>query len=185
MRADARANRQRILAAAADLFAAHGLAASLDDIARHAGVGPGTVHRHFPSKDGLIAAVALERLEALVVAAQHRARAEDPVPALHDQLSEMVVAGDGSAPLKQALAGTASDVSWSQTDLSRRLRDSLGVLLVRAQRAQGVRGDLDADDLMSLLTGCYAAIQRARVPADSIVGRRLTSVLLAGIAPRD
>ncbi|MGO9977468.1 MAG: TetR/AcrR family transcriptional regulator [Solirubrobacteraceae bacterium] len=181
MRADARANRQRILSAATELFATEGLAVSLDEIARYAGVGPGTLHRHFPTKDGLIAAVALGRLEELVAAAQHRAGGTHPGAALRDQLSEMIVAGDGNAPLKQALAGAAEDVAWSQTDVSRRLRDALGVLLTEAQRARGARSDLDAEDLMSLLAGCYSAIQRAGVPADSTVGRRLTSVLLTGI----
>jgi AcrR family transcriptional regulator len=180
-RADARANRQRILANAAELFAAQGLAVSLDEIARRAELGPGTLHRHFPTKDGLIAAVALERLEELVAAADHRAGGKDPVGALREQLSEMIVAGDGNAPLKQALAGTPADVAWSQTDVSRRLRDALGVLLASAQHAGGARTDLDAEDLMSLLAGSYSAVQRAGVPADSDVGRRLTSVLLAGL----
>jgi hypothetical protein len=93
----------------------------------------------------------------------------------------MIVAGDGNAPLKRALAGTADDVAWSQTDVSYRLRDALGVLLTRAQRAGGVRSDLEAEDLMSLLAGCYTAIQRADVPADSRVGLRLTNVLLTGL----
>ena len=181
MRADARVNRQRILTAAGELFATQGIAVSLDEIAKRAGVGPGTLHRHFPTKDGLIAAVALERLEELVAAAQRRAGGGDPAAALRDQLSEMIFAGDGNAPLKQALAGTADDVAWSQTDVSRQLRDALGVLLADAQRAGGIRSDLDAEDLMSLLAGCYSAIQRAAVPAHSTVGRRLTSVLLTGI----
>jgi AcrR family transcriptional regulator len=181
MRADARANRQRILTSAAELFAAHGLAVSLDEIARRAELGAGTLHRHFPTKDGLIAAVALNGLEELVAAAHHRAGDEDPVAALRDQLSEMIVAGDGNAPLKQALAGTPDDVTWSQTDVSRHLHDALGVLLASAQHAGGARSDLDAQDLMSLLAGCYCAVQRAGVPADSKIGRRLTSVLLAGL----
>lgn len=182
LRADARVNRQRILTAATALFATRGLAVSLDEIARSAGVGPGTLHRHFPSKDGLIAAVALERLETLVTAAEERATAEDPVSALHEQFRQLIVAGDASAPLKQALVGTSSDVAWSETSVSGRLRDSLGVLLARAQEVHGVRSDLDADNLMALLAGCYAAIQRAGVPADSPIGQRLTAVLLAGIA---
>lgn len=182
-RADARANRRRILEAAKTLFAADGLSVSLDEIARHAGVGPGTVHRHFASKDSLIAAVALGNLEALVASAQGRAEAKDPVAALRAQLLEMVAAGDVSAPLKRALTGTPSDVVWSQTDVARQLRRALEALLVRAQHAGGVRGDLDAEDLTALLAGCYAAIQRADVPAESPVGRRLTEVLLNGLSP--
>lgn len=185
MRADARVNRQRIQVAASALFAEVGLDVPLDDIARRAGVGPGTLHRHFPTKAGLIAAVALDRLEALVAAAERRADAADPVVALRDQLSEMIFAGDGSAPLKRALAGTADDVAWSETDASRRLRDALGILLLRAQRTHEIRSDLDAEDMMSLLAGAYSAVERAGVPADSATGRRLTSVLLAGLAQRD
>jgi AcrR family transcriptional regulator len=185
MRADARVNRQRILAAATQLLTDQGLGVSLDAIARSAGVGPGTLHRHYPTKDRLIAAVALERLEGLVAAAQHRVGAADPVAALREQLSEMIVAGDGSAPLKRSLAGSTEDIAWSQTTVSHRLRDTLGVLLTDAQAAGGIRSDLDADDLMAVLTGCYSAIQRAGVPADSEVGRRLTSVLLAGLTPTE
>ena len=180
-RADARANQQRILASADRLFAAEGLAVPLDEIARDANVGPGTLHRHFPTKGGLIAAVALEHLETLVASARRRDCGQDPVAALRDQLIEMITAGDGHAPLKQALAGRPADIAWSETDVSRRLRDALGVLLSNAQRVHGVRADLRADDLIALLAGAYAAIQRAGVPAASADGRRLTSITLTGI----
>lgn len=72
-------------------------------------------------------------------------------------------------------------MAWSETDVSRRLRDALGVLLLRAQRSGEVRSDLQADDLMALLVGAYATIQRAGVPADSSDGQRLISVTLTGI----
>jgi AcrR family transcriptional regulator len=181
LRADARANRQRILTSATRLFAAEGLTVPLDQIARDAHLGPGTLHRHFPTKDGLIAAVALDRLETLVAAAGRRAADEEPVAALRDQLTEMITAGDTHAPLKRALAGTPEDVAWSATDVSQRLRDALGVLLLRAQRSDEVRPDLRADDLMALLAGAYATIQHAGVPAGSPDGRRLISITLTGI----
>ena len=181
LRADARANRQRILTSATRLFAAEGLTVPLDQIAQDAHLGPGTLHRHFPTKDGLIAAVALDRLETLVASAGRRAADENPVAALRDQLTEMITAGDTHAPLKRALAKTPHDVAWSETDVSRRLRDALGVLLLRAQRSHQVRPDLQADDLMALLAGAYAAIQRAGVPADSPGGQRLISITLTGI----
>ena len=185
MRADARANRERILAVADALFAREGLEVSLDEIARHANLGPGTLHRHFPTKDGLIAAVALEHLETIVAAARRRADDQDPVAAVRAQLTEMITAGARPAPLKQARAGRPAHVAWPQTDVSRRLRDALGELLARAQRVGAVRSDLDADDLVALLAGAYAAIQRAGIPADSSGGQRLTSIILTGIGLLD
>ena len=63
LRADARRNRERVLRTAQQMFAAEGLGVSLDEIARRAGVGPGTVHRHFPAKEELYLAVAIDQLE--------------------------------------------------------------------------------------------------------------------------
>ena len=181
MRADARANRQRILVAADALFVGQGLTVPLDEIARHAGLGPGTLHRNFPTKDSLIAAVALQHLEALVISAESRVGEADPAAALQDQMMQMITAGDRHAPLKRALAGGPADVAWSQTGVSRRLRNALGELLARAQRTNRARADLSPDDLIALIAGADAAIQRAGVPADSPHGRRLTSITLIGI----
>ena len=71
LRSDARRNRDRVLRSAQQLFATDGLGVSLDDIARHAGVGPGTVHRHFPAKEALYLAVAIDQLWHLVAEAQN------------------------------------------------------------------------------------------------------------------
>jgi AcrR family transcriptional regulator len=185
MRADARANRHRILVAADALFASQGLAVPLDEIARHAGLGPGTLHRHFPTKNGLVAAVALEHLEVLVAAAERRVGEDDPVAALRDQLTQMMTAGDHHAPLKQALAGSPADVAWSQTDVARRLRAALGDLLLRAQNLGAVSPDLSADHLIALIAGAYAAIQRAGIPAESPDGQRLTNITLTGLGLLD
>src|ERR1700733_1381243 len=87
LRADARRNRDRVLAAARELFANDGLSVSLDEIARRAGVGPGTVHRHFPAKEDLIAAVAIGRLEQIVEQARNLANADDPGAAFRSHLS--------------------------------------------------------------------------------------------------
>ena len=139
------------------------------------------MHRHFPTKHSLVAAVALEHLEVLVAAAERRAHEDDPVTALRDQLRQMMTAGDHHASLKQALAGGPADVAWSQTDVARRLRVALGRLLLRAQQVGAVTPDLDAGDLIALVAGAYAAVQRANVPADSPAGRRLTDITLSGL----
>src|ERR1700744_2247985 len=77
-RAAPRRTRDRVLTAARELFASDGLSVSLDEIARRAGVGPGTVHRHFPAKENLIAAVAIARLEEIVARARKLATAGEP-----------------------------------------------------------------------------------------------------------
>src|SRR5438477_608789 len=92
LRADARRNRERVLRAAQQAFATEGLGVSLDEIARRAGVGPGTVHRHFPAKEALYLAVATDMLQQLVAEAQALAAAGDPA-ALFTLLSQMMAAG--------------------------------------------------------------------------------------------
>src|ERR1700733_7582837 len=92
LRADARRNRDRVLAAARELFAADGLGVSLDEIARRAGVGPGTVHRHFPAKEALYLAVAIDQLEQLVAEAEVLGASGDPA-ALFTLLSRMMATG--------------------------------------------------------------------------------------------
>jgi AcrR family transcriptional regulator len=78
LRRDAERNRQRILAAAGELFAERGLSVTLDDIARHAGVGVGTVYRRFPDKNELIDALFEDRLKALCAAAEAALASDDP-----------------------------------------------------------------------------------------------------------
>jgi AcrR family transcriptional regulator len=183
LRADARRNRDRVLAAARELFASDGLSVSLDEIARNAGVGPGTVHRHFPTKEALIAAVAIGRLEQVVAQARSLANADDPGEALHSQLSRMLAYGDDSAPLKGALAGTGLDIRTAAPEIAADLRDAVGLLLTRAQDAGAIRADLTIDDLLALLAGAYHAMQYAGVKTKSRQAQRLTAVLLDGLAP--
>ena len=94
LRADAARNRALLLAAAADEFAEHGLEASVADIARRAGVGKGTVFRHFPTKDDLIAAIVLDRIEDLRASGERLLTADDPGDAL---LEFLIAAGHTAA----------------------------------------------------------------------------------------
>jgi AcrR family transcriptional regulator len=181
LRADARRNRDRVLAAARELFASDGLSVSLDEIARRAGVGPGTVHRHFPAKEDLIAAVAIGRLEQIVEQARDLATADDPGAAFRSQLSRMLAYADEIGPLKSALAGTDLDIRTAAPEVAAALRDAVGLLLVRAQDVGAIRADLDVDDLMALLAGSFHAIQYAGVNAKSRQAQRLTAVLFDGL----
>src|SRR5262245_1624337 len=81
-RADARRNRERLITAAREAFTEHGVEASLDDSARRTGVGPGTLYRHFPTREALLAAVYRDDVEALAARAEQMARQYPPVEAL-------------------------------------------------------------------------------------------------------
>jgi AcrR family transcriptional regulator len=181
LRADARRNRDRVLAAARELFASDGLSVSLDEIARRAGVGPWTVHRHFPAKENLIAAVAIARLEHIVEQARNLATADDPGAALRSQLSRILAYADANAPLTSALTGTELDIRTAAPEVRTALRDAVGVLLVRAQHAGAIRDDLNIDDLMALIAGWVHATQYAGVNAKSRRAQRLTAVLFDGL----
>jgi AcrR family transcriptional regulator len=177
LRADAQRNRDRLLAVAADAFAADGLAVPLDDIARRAGVGPGTLYRHFPTKEALFEAVVADRLERLAREARDLTGAADPGAAFFgfvDRLAGAAAAkrdladalDEAGVALGPALAGTAAD-----------LRAGIAALLDRAQRAGAVRADLHPEDLMALLSGLTLAM-RPRAGADP--GRAL-AVLRDGL----
>lgn len=184
LRADARRNRERVLEAAQELFAGpEGLSVPLDEIAEHAGVGAGTVHRHFPTKDALIAAVAVSRIERVVALATSLATAEDPGAALRQQLSAMLAEGDQSTPLKSALAGTDFDIRTAAPDAAAELRGAVNVLLRRAQKAGTIRPGIDIDDLMAALAGTFHAIQYTGEPASSKRAKRLTTMFFDSLQP--
>ncbi|CUU57384.1 DNA-binding transcriptional regulator, AcrR family [Parafrankia irregularis] len=185
LRADARRNRARVLRAARDLFAADGLSVPLDEIARHAGVGAGTVHRHFPTKEALFAAVVVDQVEQLVADATTYATNADSREALLAMLARMLAEGIESRPLKAALAGTDFDIRTAAPDVAARLRETLHALLQRAQRDRAVRGDIDVDDLFALLAGAFATLRHADAEGAPDRFARLNAVLFDGLrAPR-
>ncbi len=129
MRADARRNRERVLRT---VFAAGGLGVSLDEIARRAGVGPGTVHRHFPAKEALYLAVAIDQLERLAAEAKVLASTGDPASAFFTQLSAMVASGAENVAVKSALAAAEFDLRTAAPDVAADLTRQVAGLLDRA-----------------------------------------------------
>src|SRR3954451_11483124 len=107
LRRDAERNRQRILAAAADAFAEGGLAVTMDEIARCAGVGVGTVYRRFPDKELLIEALFEQRLEELVALAEDALAHDDPWDGLVAFLERLLAVQAGDRGLKEVALGTA------------------------------------------------------------------------------
>jgi AcrR family transcriptional regulator len=179
LRADARRNRDRLLEVARDAFAGEGLSTPLDEIARRAGVGPGTLYRHFPTKESLFEAVVHERLQRLADEARALRDDSDPGRALigflDRMLSEMALKRD----LVDALDGAGFDLSTSLASTAAELRAEIDVLLGRAQRAETIRSDITVADLMALISGVMFALQsRSHDQADP---RRVLSVLRDGL----
>jgi AcrR family transcriptional regulator len=163
LRADARRNRDRVLAAAREAFVADGPTVSLDEIARRAGVGAGTVHRHFPTKEELFEAVIVDRLVGLTEIARELGRAVEPGEAFFRFFHQLVEEARHNLALSAALTEAGADAA--ARDIARQagsgLQDALATLLVRAQKAGAVRRDINAGDLHSIVVGVIA-MQRGR-----------------------
>jgi AcrR family transcriptional regulator len=170
-------NRLRVLSAAQEEFAAEGQSASLDNIARRAGVGAGTVHRHFPAKDELFAAVITDRLARLTRVAHELADADQPGPTFVEFLLRVSSEASQNLALSASLGSAEAVAAVEQSRDA--LRGALGVLLARAQEAGDIRGDLSADELQAVVIG-VVAIER-HLPLSSR-GRGL-ALVLDGLRP--
>jgi AcrR family transcriptional regulator len=163
MRADARRNRERVLKAAEDVFAEQGIAVPLDEIARRAGVGAGTVYRHFPTKEALFEAVIADRVEYLMADADRLLTHDDPDTAFFRFFRQKIE----QASLNKALSD-ALEVSRGFRYGTQQTHDSfwqlVDNLLNRAQRAGAVRPDLDSDDVRALIVGCLRAVDQLTDP---------------------
>jgi AcrR family transcriptional regulator len=180
LRADARRNRERVLRTAQQMFAADGLDVPLDEIARRAGVGPGTVHRHFPAKEDLFLAVAIDQLEQL--AAQATALAVgDPATALFTQLSAMMASGAENVAVKSALAAAEFDLRTAAPDVAADLTRQVKLLLDRAQAAHAVRGDVTVEEVMALVAGAFAAIRHAGAETSRQRSAHIAQLILDGL----
>jgi AcrR family transcriptional regulator len=180
LRADARRNREAIIAAAKRLFADQGLDAQMPDVAKAAKVGVGTVYRHFPTKEDLIAALAGDRFERLAEKAREGIEAEDPWEGLCDfiRFSAEIQAEDrglcevmGSRP--EVMAASAYAVGLD------RLCD---MLVKRAQRSGDLRKDLDWEDIPMIACSLGRITAAEAGPA---VGRwpRLVEIVIDGLRP--
>jgi AcrR family transcriptional regulator len=172
LRADARRNRDKILAAARDAFAASGYGVPLDEIAALAGVGPGTVYRHFPTKEALFEAVVTARVENLISDAQTRADAADAGPAFFGFLRRLAAEAVAKRDLPDAIAIAGS--------LPQDLFAALDVLLRHAQAAGAVRADISTAELIVLLKSLIRSIQDA---SGSVMSDRILAVVADGLRP--
>ena len=159
LRADARRNRQQLLKAATAAFAAEGLSVPLDEIARRAAVGPGTLYRHFPTKEALFEAVLHERLQRLADEARALRGAADPATALLGFIGRLVEEAAPKRDLVDALADGGADFSAALAATAAQLRSEIGDLLARAQSTGAIRDDVTTADLMALIRGILLALR--------------------------
>ena len=184
MRADAQRNRLRVLEVAQAVFAAEGLAVPIDEIARRAGLGVGTLYRHFPTKEALLEAILLARMEQVTEAARALAEGEDAGKAFFGLLALL---GEENIPKKdliEALARAGFDLKRAG-EVKKEMIRTIGRLLERAQRAGAVRGDVAVEEVLSLAAGAFAAIDRYK--GDASARARLLAIMCDGLrvpAPR-
>ena len=180
MRADARRNYERLLKVAAEAFAEHGEGASLDDIAKRAGVGSGTLYRHFPTRQALLEAAYVDRIEAIAARAEEIAGQLPPGEALVEWLNEL---GAGMIQVRglRALLGSAvtDGSSAGDTVCAGALRLAAERLVGAAQREGTLRGDVEAMDVLRLGHGVAVAAELADAEGAAI--RRYTALLVEGL----
>jgi AcrR family transcriptional regulator len=179
-RADAQRNRERILEAAKKEFTRSGANASLEEIAKKAGVGPGTLYRHFPTREDLLVAVYRAEMEKLAAAEQTLAAGKSPVEALRAWLLLFVDAVETKqiiAPVLNTLVGDPKKVfeaSYAQ------IHAALRALVKRAIKNGDVRKDLDPIDLLRAIVG----VANVATSSDwQQSARRLVDILIAGARP--
>ena len=176
-RADAQRNRERILEVAKEAFARHGANTSLDDIAKQVGVGPGTLYRHFPTREELLQAVYRAELEKLAEAEQKLSQTMAPTDALRAWLLlfvDAIAAKQLIAPALNTLLGDPKKVF--ETSYAK-MHQAIRALVKRGVDSGDIRSDLDPVDLLRALIGVSNV---ASAPAWQPSAKRLVDILIAG-----
>jgi AcrR family transcriptional regulator len=181
LRADARRNRMRVLEAAEAVFTDKGTAASTEEIARQAGVGIGTVFRHFPTKEALLEAVFVAQIARFGEEAEALAATRGPQTALFAVLSRSAELSATKRAVADALSAAGIDVNPLTSLAGETLVRTLEGLLTSAQRAGAVRDDVRVSDLIALLVGISRAVEHTGGDPDA--QQRLLAVLLDGLRP--
>jgi len=183
MRADAQRNYQRLLSAAMAAFTEHGADdTSLEEIARRAGVGIGTLYRHFPSRQALLEAVYRDQVDGLRARAAELLESDDPGAALAAWLRSLAAFSSTKRSLTSALLATLGKESELLSACSLLICGSADELLERAKKAGVVREDADGRDVIRLVHAVNIATQH--LPADPGQADRLLGLILDGLRPQ-
>jgi AcrR family transcriptional regulator len=180
LRADAARNRQSLLAAAAEEFAERGPDASVADIARRAGVGKGTVFRHFATKDDLLAAIVIARIDTLTAAGRRLLDAADPAAAL---LEFLTVAARQRQQLDLSFLFEAGELNAEASAAHTQLLQTIGQLVDRAREHGAIRADVTATDVFLLMCAPnYVASYAPHASPD--LWQRYLAIIFDGLRPQ-
>ncbi|MGP3927509.1 MULTISPECIES: TetR/AcrR family transcriptional regulator [unclassified Streptomyces] len=179
MRSDARRNYERLLTEARTAFTEHGTDASLEDIAKRAGVGIGTLYRHFPNRYALMGAVFQGEVDALLARSRELLEAEQPCGALVDWLRAVIGHASTYRGLARALLSASHDECSALAQCSVPMREAGSALLSRAQQAGDVRRDVGIGDVMQLTNAIALAVEQN--PDDPELADRLLMLTLTGL----
>jgi AcrR family transcriptional regulator len=159
LRSDARRNRERILSGARAVFAQCGSEAQMDDVARRAGVGVGTVYRHYPTKEALLVELVREKFRLFAAEAREALERDDePFEVLADLMRSNAEALERDAGTQQVLAGAGEQIWIHAAAEQAELLELTSQLIERAQRAGSIRADATANDIGMLMCGVSATM---------------------------
>jgi AcrR family transcriptional regulator len=179
-RADARRNRERLVAAARSVFAAQGSDASMEAVAREAGVGVGTLYRHFPRRLDLVEAVYRSEVDQLTVAAERAVAEEGPWDALVTWLHSFVRYADGKRTLLHELREAFEKHPELRSQSRERIDQAVDLVLRRAQEAGVARSDITGADLVQLLGPMCTNSAMTEDQAERLLG-----MVVDGLRPPD
>jgi AcrR family transcriptional regulator len=181
LRADARRNRERVLEAAELVLSTEGVSVPIDEVARRAGVGVGTVYRQFPTKEALLEAILLRRLERLLEELHARASGADPGEAFFGFLEHLVGEAARKRDLADALARAGVEIDVVGSPPAQELQSAVAELLARAQRSGAVRSDVGMPELFGLVAGTCMAAERG-IPG-GCAPQRMLAIVCDGLRP--
>ncbi len=180
-RVDAQRNRERLIEAAKAAFGDVGADVSLDEIARRAGVGIGTLYRHFPTRDAIVQAVYRREVRQLAGAAERLLAAMKPGEALHQWMRLFVDYIATKKVIASALASIVGGVTDLYASSGAQITDAMSLLVARAAAAGDIRADVDPNDLLRALVGfTYGAAG----PGWQASALRLIDILMDGLRPQ-
>ncbi len=181
-RADARRNRRRILESARQVFAEAGADAQIDDVARRAGVGVGTVYRHFPTKEALLSELVREKFRLLSDGARDALqRTGEPFQILTGLLRENAAKLGRDAAMQQAVAGGDDQIWLHAAAEQAELLELTGELIARAHAAGSIRSDVTATDIGMLMCGLCATMAH---PVRGFDWHRHLELIIDALRPR-
>ncbi len=184
MRSDAQRNREQVLAAAQELFAARGTSVPVEEVARAAGVGVGTVHRHFPTKEALVDAALVATCQPIFELLAQASAEPDAALALEQLLLGLTEHQSRHPGLAERLRAT-DDLSPEVAEVKLQIATGFRAAVARAQAAGQVRADVVPADLRLLFAGLAGAVTATGEPCSTEERQRFVRILLDGLRTPD